>query len=44
MDTSTINLIERYIENNYFWKLIGMDFKIISEGVVDYLFTIKKNI
>ncbi len=42
MDTNKINLIERYIENNHFGKLIGMDFKIISEGVVDYSITIKK--
>ncbi|MDO8998929.1 MAG: PaaI family thioesterase [Bacteroidota bacterium] len=37
------NLIEKYIENNFFGKLIGMDFKIISEGVVDYFLTINKN-
>lgn len=42
MDTSKINLIERYIENNHFGKLVGMDFKIISEGVIDYFLTIKK--
>ncbi|MBA2612226.1 MAG: PaaI family thioesterase [Bacteroidetes bacterium] len=35
-------LIERYIENNFFGKFIGMDFKIISEGLVEYSLVIKK--
>ncbi|MGZ3885294.1 MAG: PaaI family thioesterase [Bacteroidia bacterium] len=37
------NLIEKYISNNYFGKLIGMDFKIISPGVVEYYLTIQKD-
>jgi uncharacterized protein (TIGR00369 family) len=40
---SPINLIEKYIQNNHFGKLIGMDFKIISDGVVDYSITITKD-
>lgn len=43
MNNSEKNLIEKYIENNFFGKLIGMDFKIISDGVVDYFITIKKD-
>lgn len=42
MKTEERTLIERYIENNFFGKLIGMDFKIVSDGVVDYSLTIKK--
>ena len=37
------SLIEKYIENNLFGKLIGMDFNIVSDGVVDYFLTITKN-
>lgn len=33
-------LIERYIENNHFGKLIGMDFTILEEGLVEYHVTI----
>jgi uncharacterized protein (TIGR00369 family) len=29
-------LIHQYIQNNHFGKLLGMDFKIISEGLVEY--------
>lgn len=29
-------LIRQYIRNNYFGKLIGMEFNIISEGMVEY--------
>lgn len=36
------NLIEKYIANNHFGKLIGMDFKIIDEGNVEYYLTISK--
>jgi uncharacterized protein (TIGR00369 family) len=43
MNNSEKNLIEKYIGNNFFGKLIGMDFKIISDGVVDYFITIKKD-
>jgi uncharacterized protein (TIGR00369 family) len=42
MKTEERTLIERYIENNFFGKLIGMDFRIVSDGVVDYSLTIKK--
>lgn len=37
------NLIEKYIANNHFGKLIGMDFKIISDGNVEYYLTVTKN-
>ena len=37
------NLIEKYIANNYFGKLIGMDFEIISDGNVEYTMVITKN-
>ncbi|MEI8137935.1 MAG: hypothetical protein WCH21_11470 [Bacteroidota bacterium] len=31
------------IENNYFGKLIGMDFIVISEGIIDYSITSQNN-
>lgn len=37
------NLIEKYIANNHFGKLIGMDFKIITDGSIEYYLTINKN-
>lgn len=37
------NLIEKYIANNHFGKLVGMEFRIISEGHVEYDLTISKN-
>lgn len=43
MSTSNKSLIERYIENNFFGKLMGMHFTIVSEGVVDYFLTINKD-
>jgi acyl-CoA thioesterase len=43
MNNQTDVLLEKYIENNLFGKLIGMDFKIISEGNVNYYLTISKN-
>jgi len=36
-----MNLIEQYIANNHFGKTIGMNFKIISPGLVHYFLTIK---
>ena len=33
-------LIEKYIANNYFGKLLGMHFKIISDGEINYYLTI----
>lgn len=42
MKTEERNLIERYITNNFFGKLIGMDFKIVEEAKIDYFITIKK--
>ena len=36
-------LLEKYIENNLFGKFIGMDFKIISEGFIEYHLTITNN-
>jgi uncharacterized protein (TIGR00369 family) len=35
-------LIEQYIQDNYFGKLLNMDFKIIKDGEVEYYLTIKK--
>lgn len=35
-------LIEKYIQNNHFGKLIGMDFQIISPGRVEYRLNVKK--
>ncbi|MGZ4099796.1 MAG: PaaI family thioesterase, partial [Bacteroidia bacterium] len=37
------SLIEKYKQYNFFSKLIGMDFKIISDGVVEYHLTIQKD-
>lgn len=37
------SLIEKYIANNHFGKFIGMEFRIISEGHVEYDLTINKN-
>lgn len=36
-------LIQKYIDNNFFGKLVGMDFKIISEGNVEYYLAIRKD-
>jgi uncharacterized protein (TIGR00369 family) len=36
-------LIERYIQNNNFGKLIGMEFRIIGAGHVEYYLTVNKN-
>ena len=33
-------LIDQYNQYNFFGKLIGMDFRIVSEGMVDYRMTI----
>jgi hypothetical protein len=41
MNTTNKNLIEKYIENNFLGKLLGMYFTIISDGLVDYLPLIK---
>ena len=41
MNATNKNLIEKYIENSFFGKLLGMHFTIISDGVVDYLPLIK---
>lgn len=43
MSASNKSLIERYIANNFFGKLMGMHFTIVSEGVVDYFLTINKD-
>jgi uncharacterized protein (TIGR00369 family) len=37
------NLIEKYIAHNQFGKLIGMEFKIISDGHLEYYLTVNKN-
>ncbi|MDZ4665120.1 MAG: PaaI family thioesterase [Bacteroidota bacterium] len=36
-------LIEKYIQHNNFGALLGMDFKIISEGEINYFITITKD-
>lgn len=36
-------LIEKYIENNHFGTLIGMNFTIVSKGHVEYHLTVTKN-
>lgn len=35
-------LIEKYIENNFFGKLLGMDFEIKIEGLVEYHLTVQQ--
>lgn len=37
------DLIEKYISHNHFGRLLGMDFKIISDGRLEYYITINKN-
>lgn len=37
------SLIEQYIENNYFGRLIGMEFEIIEPGKVKYKLDINKS-
>ena len=37
------NLIEKYISHNHFGKLLGMDFKVVSDGHLEYFITITKN-
>jgi uncharacterized protein (TIGR00369 family) len=34
-------LVDKYIANNHFGKLLGMDFKILAAGLVEYYLTIK---
>jgi uncharacterized protein (TIGR00369 family) len=36
-------LIEKYIENNHFGALLGMDFKIIADGHVEYYLTVNEH-
>ncbi len=36
----SISLIDKYIQSNAYGKLIGMDFKIIEAGLVQYLLKI----
>lgn len=43
MITIENTLIEKYVQNNFFGRLVGMDFKIIEEGLVDYYLTITKD-
>lgn len=38
-----MNLIEKYIESNAFGRLMGMEFKIIEPGKVEYHLTVTKN-
>ena len=37
-----MTLIENYISNNYFGRLLGMNFTILEDGVVHYLLTISE--
>lgn len=37
------DLIEKYITHNHFGRLLGMDFKIISDGNLEYNLTVNKN-
>jgi acyl-CoA thioesterase len=37
------NLIEKYIAHNHFGKFLGMDFKIISDGNLEYYLTINND-
>lgn len=36
------DLIHQYIENNFFGKTLGMDFKIIKPGIVHYFLKIEQ--
>lgn len=36
-------LIEKYIHQNHFGKLLGMNFKIISEGEINYFLKVKSD-
>lgn len=36
------DLIKQYIENNHFGRLLGMDFKILNPGTVEYVLTVSK--
>ena len=38
-----MTLIENYISNNYFGRLLGMNFTIVEDGVVHYFLTISEN-
>jgi uncharacterized protein (TIGR00369 family) len=37
------DLIEKYIKNNHFGAWIGMEFKVIHEGQIEYYLRINKN-
>ena len=37
-----MTLIEHYISNNYFGRLLGMNFTILEDGVVHYFLTISE--
>ena len=37
-----MNIIEQYIQNNHFGKILGMDFKVIEPGIVHYTLKITK--
>ena len=38
-----MTLIENYISNNYFGRLLGMNFTILEDGVVHYFLTISED-
>jgi len=38
-----MTIIEKYIANNHFGKILGMDFKIIEPGLVHYFLTITQD-
>ncbi|HQQ94593.1 MAG TPA: PaaI family thioesterase [Bacteroidia bacterium] len=35
------NLLEKYIEHNHFGRMLGMDFKVISAGQVEYRMNVR---
>ena len=37
------SLVEKYIKDNFYGKFLGMDFRIISDGVIEYYLTIQKD-
>lgn len=43
MNKTENTLIDKYNQQNYFGKLIGMEFKVVREGSVEYYLTIKED-
>lgn len=42
MNDTGNTLIDKYNQQNHFGKLIGMEFVVVQEGMVEYYLTIKK--